>query len=919
MGNYDRNTVVVFSLWRNVEGGAPPQEGKTGDNKKGNHAVADAREVERQASGGFVATEIEEEEDGQEADKKLNNMFPTIFCMVQTLTDLNSTPPHLEIMAPVASTAEKKVRTRVRKTGKKPGKESWIHGTKLKFSGSRSPAFKSAKALGVKHVTKFYTDVTNLYLQKYPANMEDDEDLEEDEPDPVDPNAPLPLTTTKEEAEEQSQLFDFVRGRIGQWYRREHGGGVKQTDVNMIRELMDAGLEAGLPKPPKLQPWQFYSKLHYDDRVVERFNEVWKVEVQRAIDLEQKAPAAVKEGESPEFKAELVATLERQYAQALAAWDLGCMEGPSRSKEELGAALNNAGFYLQPIADAIKDKLGLHCTIMIAGPIADRGGAIGARSVNSGTTGGLNPKNWHQDDPAGYREVEKAMIGFATKCYSEEECRERALGVPKEGAERVEEAGIVLSGVAPPAPLLSEGDGATGATVTQSGKGASGTKSGRSGEGTTGAVSSEGTQSAGQVTASPARAAAVPREEPLPVVEHEAWMRKDMRSWPAELRNVHTAFRMGERWGPEWANCVNRYLNFEKASGYSEMGPRIGGDDRPSEVKAWVTKGRKWFEPAVLDRASVGKLGKDGSFADRWWAWSVDPAAGEEVDRMLTLCGPNGYMQVLLALMWWGKAVGGGADEEDELDWSSAVGDVDFALGQMLVSGAVKMREAPKKRARGGKKKVAEDADDEEQEEPEENEEPPAAQSPQSLTVDRCALPRLAQAEATAQGKWEEQGVVFSIVAYTTVFGRNVDLLQTSVDGHRDLVQSWRRDRQRRVHAWWDGAAADVAASMLPVEVEDVVDEVVPRCCNVMVVLRAAPRDVRAVFITGNSEGKLKVCSRRLADESRRAGAGGRHADSVVWAVEDVELPVGLVAGRTVQGSAGRVSEEERKREADGV
>ncbi|KAJ7127330.1 hypothetical protein C8R43DRAFT_843636, partial [Mycena crocata] len=140
--------------------------------------------------------------------------------------------------------------------------------------------------------------------------------------------------------------------------------------------------------------------------------------------------------------------------------------------------------------------------------------------------------------------------------------------------------------------------------------------------------------------------------------------------------------------GAEWADCVNRYLDFEAASGYSEKGPRMGGGDvRPEEVKDWIHKGR----------STLGKIGDQGGFVDSWWAWwrSVQPAerkwaaggglscpAGMKWGKLATMCGPNGILQVMLALLWWGTAVvGKGAESED---WTSAVADVDFALGEML-------------------------------------------------------------------------------------------------------------------------------------------------------------------------------------------------------------------------------------------
>ncbi|KAJ7170634.1 hypothetical protein C8R43DRAFT_875402 [Mycena crocata] len=175
-----------------------------------------------------------------------------------------------------------------------------------------------------------------------------------------------------------------------------------------------------------------------------------------------------------------------------------------------------------------------------------------------------------------------------------------------------------------------------------------------------------------------------------------------MRQWPAELRNAHTAFLVGQRWGEEWADCVNRFLDFEAGCGYVEKGPRIGGGkDRPHEVWEWVKGGRRWHDFPVLDSKKIGGIGQVGTFVDTWWLWwrSIQPPERKWVNggltcppgmkwgRMATLCGPNGYMQVMLSLLWWGSAVAG---KQNEGDWSSAVGQVDFALGEILASGELR-------------------------------------------------------------------------------------------------------------------------------------------------------------------------------------------------------------------------------------
>lgn len=63
----------------------------------------------------------------------------------------------------------------------KPGKQSWVFGTKLVFFEARHDEWQAAV-----HNSKpgaFYTKVTKLYLKKY-GDLPEDEDLEEDVEDP---------------------------------------------------------------------------------------------------------------------------------------------------------------------------------------------------------------------------------------------------------------------------------------------------------------------------------------------------------------------------------------------------------------------------------------------------------------------------------------------------------------------------------------------------------------------------------------------------------------------------------------------------------------------------------------------------------------------------------------------------------------
>ncbi|KAJ7030686.1 hypothetical protein C8F04DRAFT_1263589 [Mycena alexandri] len=349
----------------------------------------------------------------------------------------------------IPSTASKPTRKRVRRTGKKPGKVSWVHGTKLKFFSTRSEEWMSAQRMGTTQLGTFYDNITNLYIQKYGYDLKDDEDLEVDVEDPTDPNAPDPDkgSLTQEEADRRTKISSTIRGRIGSWYRSHYGGGVEQGQKNLFKDLFSAGANIGAVQPAKMQTWQYYSKLHYDERVKARFEVAWKSEVQRAKDLDLPAPHEVKvrgnvtrqawEEESAEFKAVVVAAQNKEHAQTLRAWEMGRAEESSHTAEELHATLKNAGLYLQPLADTIRERFSMNVAIMLCGPIGELGGAIGVRSVHSGTTAGLNPKKWYNVDPVGYQNAEASMVRFLEKTFNEEErTRRRAQGRQAQARDR---------------------------------------------------------------------------------------------------------------------------------------------------------------------------------------------------------------------------------------------------------------------------------------------------------------------------------------------------------------------------------------------------------------------------------------------------------------------------------------------------
>ena len=104
----------------------------------------------------------------------------------------------------------------------------------------------------------------------------------------------------------------------------------------------------------------------------------------------------------------------------------------------MGSTLNNAAYYLQPFADAAHEHYGMNVTILLCGPIPDRGGRIEMRrsvccmllheagvycegwagSVHAGMSNGLVLRIWSDFDRAGFDAAQRSFVQFSHQCFS---------------------------------------------------------------------------------------------------------------------------------------------------------------------------------------------------------------------------------------------------------------------------------------------------------------------------------------------------------------------------------------------------------------------------------------------------------------------------------------------------------------------
>ncbi|KAF7330700.1 hypothetical protein MSAN_02448100 [Mycena sanguinolenta] len=313
----------------------------------------------------------------------------------------------------------------------KPGKKPWVHGTKVAFFQGYKDDFLAA--VEMKTTGAFYDRIGQLYLGKYGYHTAWDADLPQgkDVADDVDANEDVDSLPADETAARE-KYFKKVRGKIAVWYNAQYRGGVQRKEkAKTFKQLFDK-TELEPPAPVKPRVLHFYSRRFYDERIKSRVETRWA-----AVSRLPNPPALVTvrnlvtkeawESETEAFRAEVVAALEKEHANALEAYKMALAKETPTTAEEFDVALNNAAFYLQPFAEAAEAHYGMNVAILMCGPIPDRGGRIECRSVLAGFSNGLVPRIWSDFDRAGFDAAQSSFIAFSRHCFTEQQCRDRAL------------------------------------------------------------------------------------------------------------------------------------------------------------------------------------------------------------------------------------------------------------------------------------------------------------------------------------------------------------------------------------------------------------------------------------------------------------------------------------------------------------
>ncbi|TFY77852.1 hypothetical protein EWM64_g6164 [Hericium alpestre] len=166
----------------------------------------------------------------------------------------------------------------------------------------------------------------------------------------------------------------------------------------------------------------------------------------------------------------------------------------------------------------------------------------------------------------------------------------------------------------------------------------------------------------------------------------------DASSWPV-LFSKALKFLLGLDFSDGWRLMLAAFFKHEEKHGFSPGGgrPWLNAKGRPAVIAEWIQWARAW---CTYD------IGDTDAMAQAFWTWwrALQPPAHLEKDSMalkpatsdlswekVDVAGQNGLLSVVAALAFWGMAIRGSEEVEDEKSWEDAVADVTSVLKVILL------------------------------------------------------------------------------------------------------------------------------------------------------------------------------------------------------------------------------------------
>ncbi|KAF7967885.1 hypothetical protein HWV62_32828 [Athelia sp. TMB] len=330
------------------------------------------------------------------------------------------------------------------------GRPSWVIGAKLRFFAVASDEWQDAKKKGQLAAGVFYTNFTKKFIACFGWHF----DFKKDDKEWVElsheqwENIKDTTGLSEEETAKRQEYYRELRKSVVAWWSAYHNKPskeqAKKTDMEIKTTL--AKIAGTLPKPPRrTRMTQFYSRTYYPLRCKAAFDVAWEHEQTRELapgekrmkqlDLANKLAIDAYQREPQEFKDWLFKQREKEhennvkeYEENMKALDVVPEDAPSYHK-----ALANAALFMQPLCDLTAKKFGGAVTMLVVLPVEN--GAIEMRSVFSGKTAGLDPKNYAEFDPDGFDALQESFVNFGQHVFTKADRETRILRTSEEPEE----------------------------------------------------------------------------------------------------------------------------------------------------------------------------------------------------------------------------------------------------------------------------------------------------------------------------------------------------------------------------------------------------------------------------------------------------------------------------------------------------
>ncbi|KAJ7782427.1 hypothetical protein DFH07DRAFT_949231 [Mycena maculata] len=235
----------------------------------------------------------------------------------------------------------------------------------------------------LKKTGDFYSRMVQLYLKKYGyyTAWNNDPDEGQDIAKDVDPDKDV-NDLDPEVAKKRAVYFNKLRAKIGVWYNSKYSNAAAPQNVQGLsfRKLFDKK-ELDPPAPIKAQTPHYYSRHFYHDHIKKCVEARWQA-VSHLPPPQWETTSTINQcwkAEDDGFKAEVAAAIQRGHQAAKEAYKLAVSGETPLTPEEYMLVQQNGAYYMQPFADAIRDRFGWNVVIMMCGPVPEHDGRIEVR------------------------------------------------------------------------------------------------------------------------------------------------------------------------------------------------------------------------------------------------------------------------------------------------------------------------------------------------------------------------------------------------------------------------------------------------------------------------------------------------------------------------------------------------------------